>query len=64
MDKTQKGYVVYCYKEDHHFWCTSTLLIRSFEKLVEENITFLNAIDKYPDVAPEGGLEFSIPIEV
>lgn len=62
--KNKKGYVVYCYKENHHFWCTSSLLIRSFEKLVEENITFLNAIDKYPDVAPEGGLEFSIPIEV
>ena len=61
---TNKGYVLYCYKSNQHFWCTSSLFIRSFEKLIEEDITFSEAIDKYPDVAAESGLEFSIPIEV
>ena len=58
--KTKKGYVLYCYNSNHHYWCTSSLFIRQFEKLIEEDITFLEAVDKYPDVVSESGIEFNI----
>ena len=52
MNKTQKGYVIYC-KNKQHYWCTSKLPIRAFEELLINEITWPVAKRLCPKILQE-----------
>ena len=53
MNKTQKGYVIYCKNSKQHYWCTSKLPIRAFEELLINEITWPVAKRLCPKILQE-----------